>query len=107
MFIFNNKCLILCSKVKKTETVVAQCVRLFVTPQTVCSPLGSFVHGVLQARRLEWVSPSLGDLPDAGIKPGLLHCRQILYHLSYLKAFIRYYKESYHTDKAAFCVQEQ
>ena len=35
MFIFNNKCLILCFKVKKTESVVAQCVRLFVTPQTV------------------------------------------------------------------------
>ena len=24
-----------------------------------------------------------GDLPDAGIKPGLLHCRQILYCLSH------------------------
>ena len=23
------------------------------------------------------------DLPDPGIKPGLLHCRQILYELSY------------------------
>ena len=54
-----------------------------------------------------WPFPSLGDLPDVGIEPGLLHCRQILYHLSYLKAFIRYYKESYHMDKAAFCVQEQ
>ena len=27
--------------------------------------------------------PSPGDLPNAGIKPGLLHCRQILYQLSY------------------------
>ena len=27
--------------------------------------------------------PSPGDLPDPGIKPGLLHCRQILYHLSH------------------------
>ena len=25
--------------------------------------------------------PSLGDLPDPGIKPSLLHCRQILYGL--------------------------
>ena len=24
--------------------------------------------------------PSSGDLPGPGIKPGLLHCRQILYH---------------------------
>ena len=27
--------------------------------------------------------PSLGDLPNLGIDPGLLHCRQILYRLSY------------------------
>ena len=27
--------------------------------------------------------PSPGDLPDPGIKPGLLHCRQILYWMSY------------------------
>ena len=36
-----------------------------------CSPLGSSVHGIFQARILEWVafSPS-GDLSDPGIKPG-------------------------------------
>ena len=27
--------------------------------------------------------PSPGDLPDSRIKPGLLHCRQIPYHLSH------------------------
>ena len=27
--------------------------------------------------------PSPGDLPDPGIEPGLLHCRQTLYHLNY------------------------
>ena len=27
--------------------------------------------------------PSPGDLPDPGIEAGLLHCRQILYLLSY------------------------
>ena len=27
--------------------------------------------------------PSPGDLPDLGSNPGLLHCRQTLYHLSY------------------------
>ena len=32
------------------------------------SPLGSSVHGILQARILEWVFPSLGDLPGPGIK---------------------------------------
>ena len=35
-----------------------------------CSPLGSSVHGILQARILEWVSiPSPGDRPDPGIEP--------------------------------------
>ena len=34
-----------------------------------CSPPGSFVHGILQARRLEWVamSSSRGS-PDLGLK---------------------------------------
>ena len=32
---------------------------------------GSSVHGIFQARVLEWLSfPSPGDLPDAGIEPG-------------------------------------
>ena len=37
-----------------------------------CSPPGSSVHGILPARRLEWVAilSSPGDLPDPGIKPG-------------------------------------
>ena len=35
-----------------------------------CSPPGSSVHGVLQARALEWVAmPSCGDLPHPGIEP--------------------------------------
>ena len=35
-----------------------------------CSPPGSSVHGILQARILEWVAvPSSGDLPDPGIEP--------------------------------------
>ena len=36
-----------------------------------CSPPGSFVHGILQTRILEWVAiPSPGDLPDPGIEHG-------------------------------------
>ena len=96
---------------------------------TLCDPMGcslpgSFIHGILQARILEWVAiPSLGGLPNPGIEPRspalqvdsllseppgklkntgvsslsylqwifptqelnqvLLHCRQILYQLSY------------------------
>ena len=35
-----------------------------------CSPPGSSVHGILQARILEWLPfPSPGELPDPGIKP--------------------------------------
>ena len=50
-----------------------------------CSPPGSSVHGILQARILEWVAiPFSRDLPDPGICLGLLHCRQILYCLSHL-----------------------
>ena len=43
---------------------------------TLCNPMkcslpGSSVHGILQARILEWVAiSSPGDLPDAGIEPG-------------------------------------
>ena len=35
-----------------------------------CSPPGSSVHGISQARILEWMPlPSLGDLPNPGIEP--------------------------------------
>ena len=35
-----------------------------------CSPPGSSVHGILQARRLEWVAfPAPGDLPNPGAEP--------------------------------------
>ena len=38
-----------------------------------CSPPGSSVHGLLQARTLEWVAmPSSRGLPDPGIKPTTL-----------------------------------
>ena len=93
---------------------------------TLCDPMDHKyrVHGILQARILEWVAfpfsrqssqsrnqtqvshiaggfltswttreaqeywsgqpiLSSADLPDPGIEPGLLHCRWILYRLSY------------------------
>jgi len=35
-----------------------------------CSPSGSFVHRILQARILEWVAmPPQGDLPNPGMEP--------------------------------------
>ena len=39
----------------------------------VCSPPGSSVRGILQARILEWVAlPSSRGLPNPGIKPASL-----------------------------------
>ena len=36
-----------------------------------CSPPGSSVHGILQARILEWLPfPFPGDLPDPGVESG-------------------------------------
>ena len=39
-----------------------------------CSPPGSSVHGILQARILEWVAvfPPSGDLSDPGVEPASL-----------------------------------
>ena len=50
-----------------------------------CSPPGSSVHGILQARILEWVAiPFLGGIfPTQGLNPGFLYYRQILYCLSH------------------------
>ena len=41
------------------------------------------VHGILQARILEWVAFPLlqGIFPSQGLNPGLPHCRQVLYQL--------------------------
>ena len=49
-----------------------------------CSPSGSCVHGILQARILEGVAmpSSRGSSRPRDRTPGLLHCRQILYCLS-------------------------
>ena len=49
-----------------------------------CSPPGSPIHEILQARTLEWVAmPFSRDLTSSGMEASLLHCRQILYHLSH------------------------
>ena len=45
-----------------------------------CSPPGSTVHGILQARTLEWAATaSSRGLPDPGLNTALLHCGQILH----------------------------
>ena len=50
-----------------------------------CSLLVSFVHGILQARILEWVAVpfSRGSSQPRVSNLGLPHCRRILYQLSH------------------------
>ena len=52
---------------------------------TLCDPTDYTVHGILQARILEWVafpfSRRSSQLRE-GSNPGLLHCRRILYQES-------------------------
>ena len=50
---------------------------------TVCSPPSSSVHGISQAKILEWVAIHQGIFPTQGSNPGLPHCRQTLYCLSH------------------------
>ena len=85
-------------------------VQLFVTLWTDCSLPGSSVHGILQARMLEWVCPwnspgkntgvgcySLlqGIFLTQGSNLGLPHCRQIFYHLSHLGSPLRGHQQPY------------
>ena len=48
-------------------------------------PMGYAVHGILQARILDWVALPLpqGIFLTQESNPGLQHCRQILYQLSH------------------------
>ena len=48
---------------------------------TLCDPMDYTVHGILQARILEWLLQ--GIFPTPGSNPGLPCCRQILYQLSH------------------------
>ena len=52
---------------------------------TLCDPIDYRVHGILQARILEWVAVtfSRGSFPTQGLNPGLPHCRRVLYQLSH------------------------
>jgi len=51
---------------------------------------------------MDWVAiPFSGDLPDPGLNPGLLHCRQILYVLSHEGCLTRLKQLISHTIFAA------
>ena len=61
---------------------------------TLCDPKGcslpsSSLHGILQSRILEWVAiPFSRRSSLQGSILGLLHCRQILYHLSHQESLL-------------------
>ena len=86
---FHTNCEIICSSsVKNTigslmKVKSLSCVQLFCDPVD-CSPPGSSVHGILQARIMEWVAKSLlqGIFLTQGSNPGLLHRRRVLCRLS-------------------------
>ena len=52
---------------------------------TLCDPIDYIVHGILQARILEWAAPPffMGSSWPRNWTGVSLHCRQILYQLSY------------------------
>ena len=70
---------IVCSKIYKVKVKSLSHVQLCYRMD--CNLPGSSIHGIFQARILEF--PSSGDLPDLGSNPGLPHCRQTLYPLSH------------------------
>jgi len=64
-----------------------------------CSPPGSSVHGDSPGKNIGVGCHALlqGIFPTQGSNPGLLHCRQILYHLSHQKSLVLC-RESIHID---------
>ena len=71
------------------KVLVAQSYLILCYPMN-CSPLGSSVHEILQARILEWVAITFcrGFSPTQGLNPGLQHHRQIRYHMSHQEAHL-------------------
>ena len=69
------------------DTVLNEMVKVKVAQSclTLCNPMDWVVPGILQGRILEWITVpfSKGIFPTQESNPGLLHCRRILYQLSY------------------------
>ena len=67
--------------------------QLCLTLDPMDSPPGSPVNRILQARIPEVGCHALlqGIFPTQGSNPGLLHCRQILYHLSHQGSPVSFY----------------
>ena len=78
--------LLQCMKVKSESEVTQSCPTL--SDPMDCSPPGSSVRGIFQARVVEWVAISFsrGSSQPRGSNLGLPHCRQTLYRLSHQEA---------------------
>ena len=75
----SNCCFLTCTQISQEAGKVVWYSHLFKNSPHCCgshsqsSLLSSSVHGLLQARILEWVAfPSSGDLPNPGIEPASL-----------------------------------
>ena len=80
-FYMSSHCI--CTKCCRCCLVTSLCLTL--CDPTDCSPPGSSVHGISSARKLEWVAISFsrGSSQLRVWTWVYLHCRQILYWLSY------------------------
>ena len=86
------------------KVLVAQLCQTLYDPMD-CRPPGSSVHGILQARTLEWVAISFsrGSSQSRDSNLGLLPCRQILYHLSHQGNGYAYKSNTIHRQIFFFC----
>ena len=75
--------------------VLAVQVRPTLCHPMACSPPDSSIHGIFQARILEWASISFPRESSWRLNLGLPHCRQILYHLSHQVSTKRCFKKQY------------
>ena len=89
-----NVCIMTTIRVK---VLVAQSCPTLCDP-TDCSPPGSSVHGILQARILERVT-----IPLHWLNPSLSHCRQILYFWASREATVTFYVEVHIARTGASC----
>ena len=75
MYLYLYKLIFLISFILFLKHILFLCVLVAQSCLTLCDPMGcilpdSSVHGILQARILEWIAiPFSGDLSNPGIKP--------------------------------------
>ena len=103
-----------CSSFQHSQVLVAELCLTLCNPMD-CRPPGSSLHGILQVRIPEWVAIpfSRGSFPIQGLNPGLLHCKQILYHPSHqgnpeqalLQTSPEFYGNYFHTALYGFITQ--